>query len=234
MANDNVHSGHRSRVRKKFLDNGIDSFETHEILELLLFYAVPMKNTSVLAHKLLDTFGSISAVFDAPFDTLIDAGLTESQAVMLKLMPDITRVYINDKHNNASKVVDFDSLGDVIIRKFIGRENENVLLILLDAKGKEIFCGIVSKGSLNDATLPVRRIVDLALRYNAKSAVVAHNHPSGVALPSRDDLNATVNLKNALDLIGVRLLDHYIVADNDCVSLAQSSILPATFNSNVL
>ncbi len=230
MSNDNVHSGHRSRVRKKFLDNGIDSFEPHEVLELLLFYAVPMKNTSILAHKLLDSFGSISAIFDAPYDALIEAGLTESQAVMLKLMPDITRLYIEDKHNNKSKVVDVDNLPDVIIRKFIGRENENVLALLIDAKGKEVFCGIVSKGSLNDTTLPIRKIVDFSLRYNAKSVIVAHNHPSGVALPSRDDIDATVNLKNALDLIGVRLLDHYIVADNDCVSLAQSKILPTVFD----
>ena len=229
MSNDNVHSGHRSRVRKKFLDNGIDSFETHEILELLLFYAVPMKNTSILAHKLLDSFGSISAIFDAPFDALVEAGLTESQAVMLKLMPDITRLYIDDKHNNKSKVVDIDNLPDAIIRKFIGRENENVLALLIDAKGKEVFCGIVSKGSLNDTSLPIRKIVDFSLRYNAKSVIVAHNHPSGVALPSKDDLDATINLKNALDLIGVRLLDHYIVADNDCVSLAQSKILPTVF-----
>lgn len=229
MSNDNVHSGHRSRVRKKFLDNGIDSFETHEVLELLLFYAVPMKNTSILAHKLLDSFGSISAIFDAPFDALVEAGLTESQAVMLKLMPDITRLYIDDKHNNKSKVVDIDNLPDAIIRKFIGRENENVLALLIDAKGKEVFCGIVSKGSLNDTSLPIRKIVDFSLRYNAKSVIVAHNHPSGVALPSKDDLDATVNLKNALDLIGVRLLDHYIVADNDCVSLAQSKILPTVF-----
>ncbi len=229
MANENVHSGHRSRVRKKFLDNGIDSFETHEVLELLLFYAVPMKNTSVLAHKLLDAFGSISAVFDAPFDALISVGLTESQAVMLKLIPDITRLYIDDKHNNSSKIVDYDKVGEKIVTKFIGRENENVLLMLVDAKGKEIFCGIVSKGSLNDATFPIRRIVDFALRYNAKSAIIAHNHPSGLALPSRDDVEATVNLKNALELIGVRLLDHFIVADNDCVSLAQSGILPMVF-----
>lgn len=229
MSNDNVHSGHRSRVRKKFLDNGIDSFETHEVLELLLFYAVPMRNTSILAHKLLDSFGSISAIFDAPFDALVEAGLTESQAVMLKLMPDITRLYIDDKHNNKSKVVDIDNLPDGIIRKFIGRENENVLALLIDAKGKEVFCGIVSKGSLNDTSLPIRKIVDFSLRYNAKSVIVAHNHPSGVALPSKDDLDATVNLKNALDLIGVRLLDHYIVADNDCVSLAQSKILPTVF-----
>lgn len=230
MAKDNVHSGHRARVRKKFLLNGIDSFETHEVLELLLFYAVPMKNTSELAHNLLDSFGSISAVLDAPVDALMNTGLTETQAVLLRLIPEITRLYIDDKHNNDSKIIDDETLPDKILRKFIGRENENVLLLLLDAKGKEVFCGIVSKGSLNDTSLPVRKIVDYSLRYNAKSVIIAHNHPSGVALPSREDMETTANLKSALDVIGVRLLDHYIVADNDCVSLAQSRIAPLLFS----
>lgn len=229
MAKDNVHSGHRARLRKKYLDNGLDGFETHEALELLLFYAVPMKNTSVLAHQLLDAFGSLSAVFDAPYDALIDFGLTESQAVMIKLMPDFSRIYIDDKHNDGSKVVDYDNVGYKIIKKFIGRDNENVLLMLLDAKGKEVFCGIVSKGTLNDTSMPIRKIVDLSLRYNAKSAIIAHNHPSGIALPSSNDLATTENISNALNLIGVKLVDHYIVADNDCVSLRQSDVMPHIF-----
>lgn len=230
MATDNVHEGHRARVRKKFLLDGIDNFETHEVLEFLLFYCVPMKNTSVIAHKLLDSFGSLSAVFDAPYDALRDFGLSETQATMLKLIPEVSRLYIDDKHNNHSKVVDYDTVGDSILHKFIGRENECVLLLLLDAKGKEVFCGIVAKGSLNSTNLPVRKIVDFSLRYNAKSAIIAHNHPSGVALPSRDDLDATANISQALSLIGVRLIDHYIVADNDCVSLAQSNVAPALFD----
>ncbi len=231
MATKNVHEGHRSRVRKKFLLNGLDGFETHEALEFLLFYCVHMKNTSELAHQLLDSFGSLSAVFDAPFDALCSFGLTEQQATFLKLIPEMSRLYIDDKHNNNSKIVDYESLGDSILRKFIGRENENVLLLLLDAKGKEVFCGIVAKGTLNNTNLPVRKIVDFALRFNAKSAIIAHNHPSGVALPSREDLESTANIKNALNVIGVRLLDHYIVADNDCVSLEQSQIAPYLFDT---
>lgn len=229
MAADNVHEGHRARVRKKFLLNGLDGFEPHEALELLLFYCVHMKNTSELAHRLLDAFGSLSAVFDAPYDALRNFGLSETQAAFLKLIPEMSRLYIDDKHNNFNKIIDYDNIGNSIIHKFIGRENENVLLLLLDAKGKEVFCGIVAKGSLNNTNLPVRKIVDFSLRYNAKSAIIAHNHPSGLALPSRDDLDATANISNALSLIGVRLLDHFIVADNDCVSLAQSGIAPALF-----
>ena len=230
MATENVHKNHRSRVRKKFLIDGLDSFEMHEALEFLLFYCVPYKNTSELAHRLIDTFGSLSAVFDAPYDALTEFGLTETQASMIKLIPEISRLYIDDKHNNSDKVFDYDSAPKKILGKYIGRMEEHVLLMLLDAKGKEVFCGIVAKGSLNDTSLPIRKIVDYALRFNAKSAIIAHNHPSGVALPSKDDIQATVNVKSALDLIGVKLLDHFIVADNDCVSLAQSRIAPALFD----
>ena len=229
VAKDNVHEGHRARVRKKFLLNGLDSFETHEALEFLLFYCVHMKNTSELAHRLLNSFGSLSAVFDAPVDALLDFGLTETQATLLKLIPEISRLYIDDKHNNNNKVLNKETLGNSIVRKFIGRENENVLLLLYDSKLKEVFCGIVAKGSLNSTNLPVRKIVDYALRYNAKSAIIAHNHPSGFALPSRGDIEATMNIKNALGLIGVVLLDHYIVADNDSISLAQTNAVPGLF-----
>ncbi len=230
MATENVHKNHRSRVRKKFLLDGLDSFEKHEALEFLLFYCVPYKNTSELAHRLIDSFGSISAVFDAPYDALLSFGLTETQASMIKLIPEISRLYIDDKHNNGERVFDYDTAPKRILHKYIGRMEEHVLLLLLDAKGKEIFCGIVAKGSLNDTSLPIRKVVDFALRYNAKSAIIAHNHPSGVALPSKDDIQATANVKSALDLIGVKLLDHFIVADNDCVSLAQSRIAPALFD----
>ena len=146
-------------------------------------------------------------------------------------MPEISRLYIDDKHNNRDKVFNYKTAGQSILNKFIGRENENVLLLLLDAKGKELYCGIVSKGSINDTTLPIRKIVDFAMRYNSKFAIIAHNHPSGIALPSKEDINATINVKNALNLIGVRLIDHFIVADNDYVSLAQSNLSGDLFDS---
>ncbi len=222
MKKDNVHAGHRDRMRRRFLDNGIDGFKTHEVLEMLLYYAVPMKNTSELAHRLLNAFGSVSAVFDASVDALMDFGLTQTQACLIKLIPDVSRLYIDDKHNNSNKVIDYANLAPYMISKFIGRESECVILLLLDAKGKEVFCGVISKGSLNDSSVPIRKIVDFSLRYNAKSAVLAHNHPSGIALPSKDDIETTANVIKALRLIGVNLIDHFIVADNDCVSLAQS------------
>lgn len=225
----NEHSGHRERMRERFLNTQFDGFEDHQILEMLLFYVYPRTDTNPLAHRLLNKFGNLSAVFDAPLDTLIEAGLTKNAATFLTMIPDIARVYLNDRNNNKSKIIDFDDLGKYFIPKFIGRDEEAVVLLLADAKGKEVFCGVISKGSLHSSEVPVRKIIDYSMRYNAATAIIAHNHPSGVALPSRDDVAVTKKLIKSMDLVGVLLFDHFIVAEDDFVSLRDSGLVPDFF-----
>ncbi len=222
MPDDNVHKGHRKRMKAKFLLHGFDVFEEHEVLEMLLYYAIPRSDTNPIAHKLLERFGSISAVFDATVDMLTDAGISENNAILIKMIPELSRIYLDDKFNNTSKIVDFENIVDYFVCKYVGRSEETVMLLLADAKGKEIYCGIIAKGSINSTDLPVRKIVDLALRYNAKTAIIAHNHPSGVAIPSKEDLESTALIYNALAHVNVLLADHVIIADDDGVSLAYS------------
>ncbi|MCI9273519.1 MAG: DNA repair protein RadC [Clostridiales bacterium] len=217
------HNGHRDRMRDKFLLDGLDVFEPHEALEMLLYYAVPRKNTNELAHMLIQQFGSLSAVFDAPVDTLMKVGkLTKCAAILIKLTPQIARIYLEDKHKRSNKLVSDDVVGDLLMHKFVGRTNETVILVLMDGKRKQLYCGVVNEGNINGADIYMRKIVELAMRYNASLAILAHNHPSGIALPSRDDLVATASVRDALQLIGVKLIDHIIVADDDYVSLNQS------------
>lgn len=222
---DNPHSGHRNRLRKKFIDNGLDGMESHEALELMLYYAIPRKDTNPVAHMLIDSFGSISAVFDAPIDKLKEAGLSENCAIYIKLIPEICRVYMEDKHNNKDKIIDIDNIGEKIKHKFVGREYEAVVLLLLDSKYKEVFCGVVSKGSVSACEVYVRKIIEMAVLYNAKFAVLSHNHPSGLALSSNDDIKTTEKVYRALRLIDVVLIDHIIVADDDYVSLKDSGFM---------
>ena len=118
-----------------------------------------------------------------------------------------------------------NTLGEIVKMKFIGRTAEVVVLILGDAKGKMVYFDVVSQGSVNSSDFPVRRIVELAIRHNARIAVIAHNHPSGNALPSRTDLNTTKLIADTLRGVGVSLLDHYIVADNDYISLRESHLM---------
>ena len=226
-----LHEGHRQRVKEKFLLNGLDNFNDHQVLEMLLFYAVPRRDTNELAHKLINKFGSFSAVLDAPTNVLIDCGLSQNAAVLLKLIPPISSLYINDKFSNEHKIITDDNIGDRIIPNFISAEDEQVLLLLLDAKGKELYCGIISKGSVNASEIYTRKIIQLAVKYNASGAILAHNHPSGVAIPSIADINTTKEIYDALNHINVLLADHIIIADGDGVSIAQSQLGEGIFYS---
>lgn len=223
-SNGHEHTGHRKRLKKKFIENGFDVFEPHEALEMYLFYAIPRKDTNPLAHRLLDRYLTIGGVCDAPLDELINEfKLSESAAVYLKMLPEMSRLY-NESKLSADNIIDDENLGELFRTKFIGRTNEAVALMLGDAKGKMIYFGIISKGSLNSTEMPVRKIVDLSLRHNAKIAYIAHNHPSGSALPSSADISTTKTISETLLSVGVHLIDHFIVTDDDYVSLRESGI----------
>ncbi len=228
-ASNTDHSGHRERMRKKFIENGFDVFEPHEALEMYLFYAIPRKNTNPLAHDLLDRYLTIGGVCDAPIDELMNEfGLSQTAAVFIKMLPEMSRLY-NESKLSDQNVRDYENLGKIFQTKFIGRTNEAVALMLGDAKGKMIYFNIISKGSLNSSDMPIRKIVDLALRHNAKTAFIAHNHPSGTALPSRSDLVTTQTLRETLLSVGVDLIDHFIITDDDYVSLRESGFAGSIF-----
>lgn len=218
--NSHIHDGHRNRMKEKFLKEGADAFHEHEILEILLYYAVPRKDTNPLAHKLLERFGSLAAVLDAPAEVLQEFGLTQNAAVLLKLIPEISRVYMDSRSSNTGIITE-ENIGERVLSKFVGRQNEIVVLMLLDGKGQKLYCDVVSKGSVNSSEIYVRKLLELAVKYNASTAVLAHNHPSGMALPSSRDIATTKTVKQALKLVGVRLADHIIVTDDDYMSMAQ-------------
>lgn len=224
-SNSSVHDGHRKTVKKKFITNGLDVFEPHEALEFYLYYAIPRKDTNPLAHRLLDRFVTLAGVCDAPIDELMNEfGLSENTAVLLKLLPQMSRLYNESKLSN-DNIIDLETVGDLIKAKFIGRTEEVVVLLLGDAKGKMIFFDVVAKGSVNSSDMPIRRIVDLSIRHNAKLAFIAHNHPSGNALPSKSDIETTEMLVSTLRSVGVCLYDHFVVTDDYYVSMRESEII---------
>lgn len=220
-----IHRGHRKRLKKKFLNYGIDALEKHEVLELLLYYAIPRRDTNVVAHKLIEACGSLSGVFDASHSTLVNVeGVGEHTAILISLIPGISRLYNEDKSMDFNKVMTRDKIISTMCDKFIGRSNEHVVLMLLDAKLKMLFCGVMNEGTINKTDVYIRKLVDCCVRHNASYAVMAHNHPSGVALPSSEDLRTTQSVMYALSCINVKLIDHIIVADGDCISIAESDI----------
>ena len=226
-----LHDGHRERIRKRYFENGVDGMQPHEVLELALFYAIPRKNTNVIAHELLNKFGTISAVFDAPLKLLEEVdGIGRSAAKFIKLIPELSRIYMEDKYNNDDNIVTDDAICDRICLKLLNRTDEMVAAVLLDAKGKLVYDGIVSKGTINSVDICIRKIVELVMTYNACSIVIGHNHPSGMAIPSNDDITTTKKLFQILSTMKVTLLDHIIVADNEYTSLRDSEISEDIFS----
>lgn len=215
-----LHVKHRERIKKKFLLHGLDIFTNHEILELILFYAIPRKNTNPIAHKLLNRFGSIHGVLEAPLSSLEQTeGIGKETACYIKLLSDFVRVYMESKSFENNTFRSREELNERLALKFIGRCEEFVAIILVNPKNKILYEGIVSQGSCNSVEIHTRRIVELITLHNASGIVFAHNHPSGLAFPSKEDIETTRKLQQLFKTMNVNFIDHVIVTDDDYVSL---------------
>ena len=220
-----IHDGHREKMRHRFCETGLEGFADHEALELLLYYAIPRRDTNELAHRLLTRYGSLSALLQAPIEDLRRVeGVGESAAVLLKLVPAF--VYKAQRSAGQETVLNStEKAGHYLLSCFAGERNEVIYQLCLDRKGKLLARKRLSEGGSAAAELNIRRLVENALLSSASAVILSHNHPSGIALPSREDYATTQQAQDALRTIGVELLDHIIVAEDDYVSLADSGIL---------
>lgn len=220
------HSGHRDRLRKRFLTHGLDVLQDHEVLELLLFYAVPRKDTNALARTLLQHFGSIAAVLEAPLSELkAVGGIGDSAAVLLHLITPLSRRYLLSRNEKGICLDTTQACGEYLLPYFFGATEELVYVLCLDAKCKVLTCRLLHTGSVNSSAVSLRKVAEIAIGCAATSVVLAHNHPSGLALPSKADKETTLLLKNTLEPLEILLADHIIVADQDFVSMADNGFL---------
>ena len=221
-----IHKGHREKMRQRFLATGLDGFADHEALELLLYYALPRQDTNPIAHALMERYGSLAAVLSAPVEDLKKvSGIGESSAILLKVT---AQLYRKARLAEAAQEIVLSSselVGAYLLERFSGDQSERVYQLCLDRKGKLLVCKCLGAGDATSVLLDIRRIVENAILSGASSVILSHNHPSGLALPSADDFAVTDKARMALSAIGVDLLDHIIVADNDFVSMAESGYL---------
>ena len=221
-----VHDGHRQRMKKRFLEHGLDNFDDVNVLELLLFYAQPRQDTNAMAHALLNRFGSLSAVLEAsPPELQAVSGIGDNAAALLGLIPAVSRRYMLDKTPSAEPVDTPAAAGRYFLPRFMYETEEVVYALLLDARKQPICCREMSRGTVNAAEINARRLAELALERHASAVILSHNHLSGVALPSAEDEISTAQLRRALSLLGVELSDHIIVAGCEYVSMAESGLL---------
>ena len=227
-----IHAGHRGRVKEEFLARGVEGWPDHRVLELLLFYAIPRKDVNPLAHELIDRFGSLDHVLDALPEELmkvrvrtekgeekkIATKLTEHAVTLLKLVPAVTGRYLEGRTGPGTIIRTAGEAGRALAPWFYGARNEMVYILCLDAKMKLAGVRKISEGNNSSSDVTIRRVAEECMALQASYCYLAHNHVSGIALPSPEDMNATAVVREALRPLGVELLDHLVFVDGDCVS----------------
>lgn len=218
---ENLHKGHRDRLRDKFIQHDIEVYEPHEVLELLLFYAYRQRDTNEIAHRLLNQFGTLSGVFEADVQSLMQVeGVGKETAVFLKLQSTLQRYYLKEKNDKSVKrKFTPEKAAEYIKTLFYGYTNEVFYMISLDSESRLISSNIITKGTVNSTAVYTREVVKKAMETNASYVILAHNHPNGVLLPSEQDKRTTALLQEGLSFINVRLIDHIIVSGDRTVSM---------------
>ena len=221
-----IHSGHRQRFRERFIKTGLDGFEDHEPLELLLYYAIPRQDVNPLAHNLIDRFGSFHNVLEAPIEELKRVeGIGENTAVLINLVLALGRKYEISRIKDVKIIDSTEKAGKYLIPFFRAMRDEVVYMICLDSKYKVLNCKMLFEGTVNSANINIRKIVENAIAFNAVSVMLAHNHLSGIKNPSKQDIESTRQISQALDAIDIKLTDHIIITGEDYVSMADMGLI---------
>ena len=219
---------HRKRLRDRYLEHGMDSLQDYEVLELLLQFATPQRDTKEMAKQLIAHFGSLPDVLDASYDEIIGADIPrvrDTAATLLTLVKGIENRYHKEKGRELTYIRSTLDAGKACCAMYRNQADESVRILCLNARGKIVKREEVAKGDVNAVHFPVRKIVETAVISKAVSVILTHNHPGGTLSPSREDLDATEAAKTALGTIGVRLLDHLIVSGEDYYSLRENGYL---------
>lgn len=211
-------------LRRRFMHRSPDGLKDEELLELLLRYS--RDDAGEMARKILERFPNIAVIMEADAEDLSTVeGMDEDTVLLLRLIPELHRRYFLSRSRAQKRLADSRDYGNYLQPYFYGARDEMVYLLLLDAAGQVLNCRLLAKGSVNATGVPIRRLVQEALTANATGIVLAHNHPCGIALPSKEDVELTLRLREALEIMDLTLLDHIIVADDDFVSLRDSGYL---------
>lgn len=221
---DNIHKGHREKVRKGFYENGFRGMPDHNILEMLLFFGIPYRDTNTIAHELINRFGSFSAVMEARRTDLMQVkGMTENAACLITMVLPLYKKYVEDLKGRRPKFSNIKETVEFLRALYIDNSNvEKVYALCFDANGYMITHRIIGEGDIGSSSLDMRRLAALLLETNASSVIISHNHPHGVTSPSIDDIKTTKTLKMYLDILKVRFTDHIIVSDDNYFSMLNS------------
>lgn len=220
-----IHKGHRERVRNKFLQYGFETFTKYEVLELLLFYAIPYKDTNEIAHRLIDKFGSVKAVIDADVNDLLEIdGINEVSASLIVLQRELFK-YIHTKEYDVEVLSSSSKSGWFCCKYFMNHVEESFIIIYLDLNDVVKNIEVISEGSENETAFYIRKTVKRILQHRCSKVIIAHNHPGEYPEPSSDDIMTTGHLNESLENIGISLIDHIICSGDKYVSMSDRGLM---------
>lgn len=221
----NQHSGHRQRLKEEFMARP-ETFPDHKVLEVLLYYVNPRSDTNPLAHTLINHFGSLAGVLDATPEELCKvSGMGSHACVLFRTVKEVSGRYLNQRSSVENRILSTAQAKSVLAPYFFGARNEMVYAICMDNKHKMLGIRKICEGHVNAVDITVRLLVEATLSLNGTALILAHNHVSGLAFPSTEDKVATQHLKEILQHIGIRLVDHIIMVDDDALSMKDSGML---------
>ena len=217
-----IHSGHRQRLKRLMLEANFNGISDINLLEAVLFYSISRSDTNEIAHRLLQAFGSVEAVFEADYDDLLQVeGIGEHSAFLIKLVNKSAKRMNESSRNKAVMIGGNQSAADVFKPYFVGEKDEKILAMYLDNAHKLIRVDVLGTGVVNTVSFDIRKLLEGAVRTNAVTVILAHNHPHGFPNPSNDDLNLTQKARNILRTVGINLYDHLINADDTWFSMRE-------------
>lgn len=226
---ENPHKDHRKRLRKEIVEQDFhESIPDHKVLEVLLYYGIPQKDTNKLAHTLIDTFGSLTAVFEADADSLFQVkGMTERAVTLIKLILPLCRRYNADRNSKIREFSSVEKICEYLVQRHQGYGREVSMLTCLDESGNLISCEILAKGTAVNVSFEIKDVVIKALKHKAIYVILSHNHMTGIMTPSQEDIDTTNRLAFTLNEMGIRLIDHIVVAGDKYLSMVKNKyILP--------
>lgn len=221
-----MHEEHRKRMRERYLQSGIEAFAPHEVLELLLFYALPRVDTNGIAHRLIEKFGGFAGVLDADISDIKEIkGMGENSAVMLKLIGDSYNLYYKSKWKPRLSLLNSTEVGAYAV-DMIGDKTEEVFSVIsLDPARRVIAMTEVERGSVSRTSIDIRKVVECVIRTRANSIILVHNHPSGTLHPSDSDILITKKLIDVFENMNIPVYDHIIVAKRSFLSMADRGFI---------
>jgi DNA repair protein RadC len=226
IKNKKTHAGHRFRMRDKFRKSGLDAFLNHEVLEFILTYAVPRKDTKQIAWNLIKRFGSIPAIFDAGREELEQIkGMGKEAALFISLIRALIRRYFFEELKNKNVI---KCPQDVIkyCQASLGGEKDEVFeIIYLSSRNHVLNCERITIGTIDRASISPRKVVEHALKARATGMIFVHNHPSGEPKPSSEDIELTEELIKAASTLGLLVHDHIIIGNKNYYSFRANGLI---------